>query len=110
MEKEKVTCIVLSYNNIEFIYEAINSVLLQDYMNIELIISDDGSENFDVGEIKNYVEKNKGENIEKLIVNKNVVNIGTVKILTMLLRNLQENIFFLWQPMISLFQKVFSFC
>lgn len=79
MEKEKVTCIILSYNNIEFIYEAINSVLLQDYMNIELIISDDGSTNFNVDEIKNYVNKNKGKNIEKLIVNKNIVNIGTVK-------------------------------
>jgi len=38
-----VSIICLSYNHRDFIAEAINSVLAQDYPNIELIVIDDGS-------------------------------------------------------------------
>ena len=39
----KVSVIILSFNQAEFIAEAINSVLNQTYKNLEIIISDNGS-------------------------------------------------------------------
>tara|TARA_Y100001970_G_C14235567_1_gene861578 strand:- start:1539 stop:2546 length:1008 start_codon:yes stop_codon:yes gene_type:complete len=39
----KVSIIILSYNQADFIKEAINSVLNQTYTNLEIIISDNGS-------------------------------------------------------------------
>ena len=42
-----VSVILLSYNNLQFLYNAIDSVLLQNYPRLELIISDDCTEGFD---------------------------------------------------------------
>ena len=40
----KVSIILLTYNQVDYIEEAINSVFSQTYNNWELIISDNGSE------------------------------------------------------------------
>lgn len=70
--------IITNYNQWEYIFNAINSVIKQDYNNIELIITDDASKNFDSEQIKRYLSKSKIKNI-KFILNEK--NIGTVKTL-----------------------------
>lgn len=74
----KVTVIIFSYNNLKYIYEAIDSVLQQNYENIQLIVTDDGSKNFDSVAIKSYIEQNKKNNIKEFIVRTNEKNLGTV--------------------------------
>jgi glycosyltransferase involved in cell wall biosynthesis len=73
-----VTVPVLVYNNAEYIKGAIDSVLMQNYPNIELIISDDASASFPISEIEGYLEK-KRENIKKAVIRQNPRNLGTVK-------------------------------
>lgn len=81
-----VTSIVLCYKKFEYLYEAIDSILNQDYPCIELIISDDASESFPEEEIRNYIEKNKKENIIETIIITNERNLGTVRNLNGALR------------------------
>ena len=74
-----VSIIIISYRNFSHIYEAIDSALMQDYSRIELIIADDGSEEFPEQEIKTYIDKHKRDNIEDILVYSNEKNLGTVK-------------------------------
>ena len=78
MKIKKVSIILIHYNQKEFIKEALKSVFNQTYNNIELLIADDASEDFDLKELKKYIEKeNKNKIKVKYQVNKE--NIGTVK-------------------------------
>ena len=74
-----VSVIICCYRRFQFIYEAIDSVLSQSYGAIELLISDDGSDNFPEKKIRNYIEKHKGENIKNVIINHETQNQGTVR-------------------------------
>ncbi|BCZ47095.1 glycosyl transferase [Clostridium gelidum] len=74
-----VSTIILTYKNFKYIYEAIDSVLKQDYKNIELIINDDGSDNFNKDKLFEYIYINKNDNIKNVIINQNDQNIGTVR-------------------------------
>ncbi|TYC82196.1 glycosyltransferase [Acetobacterium wieringae] len=74
-----VSIIICSYKNTEYIFDTINSVLTQDYQNIELIISDDHTENFNENIYIDYITKNNKGNIKNVIVHKNGKNLGTVK-------------------------------
>ena len=71
--------VVLVYRHYEYLYSAVRSILSQDYHNIELIISDDGSTNFPKEEISKFIENNKTENIRSVLVRQEPKNIGTVK-------------------------------
>lgn len=79
--KKLVSVIVLSYKNINGIFETVDSVLKQDYENIELIISDDGTPDFsnEIARISDYINTNKRDNITNVIINAIEVNGGTVK-------------------------------
>ena len=82
--EEKISCqlvsiIILSYKNLNYIFDTINSVLIQDYPNIELIISDDNTEEFNKDIYIDYIVKNNKGNIKKIVVNKNKKNLGLVK-------------------------------
>ena len=74
-----VSVIVLSYRNVEYLFSCIDSIFDQTYGNIELILSNDGADEFDVDAVKAYAESKRSENITKLVVNKNEQNVGTVK-------------------------------
>lgn len=74
-----VTCIIPCYKKFDYLYQAIDSVLIQNYGRIELLVSDDGSPNFPKQEIVEYINKNKKENIERVLVHHNEQNIGTVR-------------------------------
>ena len=75
----QVSVIILSYNNLTYLEQAINSVLIQDYANIQLIVSDDCSDFFDVNLVNQYIDKVKKNNIRHFIVSSNEKNMGTVR-------------------------------
>ncbi|MBV1756285.1 MAG: glycosyltransferase [Dethiosulfatibacter sp.] len=80
MEKSgMVTVIVLSYNKFDYLYEAIESALNQSYEKIEIIIQDDASVSFPKKQIVSFIEKNKGKNLVRFLVESNEKNLGTVK-------------------------------
>lgn len=89
MEKKKgnkISIIVICYNNYEYIFESLRSIIGQTYDNIELIISDDGSTYFNKEEVERYLADNPKSNIKNAIININAVNVGTVKHLEALYR------------------------
>ena len=57
----------------------IGSVLAQDYPNIEYIIADDGSYNFDEAMLSEFIKDNRKANIVAVKIIHNENNIGTVK-------------------------------
>lgn len=77
---KKASIILTNYNSEEYIYQALDSIIRQDYKNIELIITDDCSKKFDKKEIVQYINQKskKIQNVNFLI---NKKNIGTVKTL-----------------------------
>lgn len=79
MNKDLFSVILLHYNQPRYILTAIDSVLKQDYDNIELVIADDASTDIDLDMIKSYLEENKKDNIANIIYSINEVNQGTVK-------------------------------
>ena len=81
MKKKLVSVVTVSYRNIEGIYKTVDSVLLQDYPQIEIVISDDGTPGFEkhINRIKKYINNNQKGNIVNVIVNSIKKNCGTVK-------------------------------
>lgn len=73
-----VTIFVLVYNNADSLDSTIQSVLQQTYENAEVIISDDGSSNYDTGILETYAEQLR-QKYAKVRVNVNEKNVGTVK-------------------------------
>ena len=53
--KMKVSLLVFSYNQFKYIEDAIHSALNQDYCNLEIIISDDCSNDGTFDLVKNLV-------------------------------------------------------
>lgn len=74
-----VTVYVLTYKKFDSIYRNLQSVIDQDYPSIELIVSDDGSPNFPKTDISSFIDSNKGNNIQSVIILDNQENVGTVK-------------------------------
>lgn len=79
INKPLISVIVLCYKNFVYTFDALDSILTQDYENIELIVSNDCSDDFDVDLIAEYIQNNKKSNITNVIINKNDVNMGTVR-------------------------------
>lgn len=74
-----VTVVTPSYNNSKTIFGAIDSVLMQSYPNIQYIVCDDASNDFDGEEIIKYIRKKNTGNIVDLIVTRNDSNLGITK-------------------------------
>lgn len=79
MENNLVSIIILSYKNLQYLKETIDSVLSQTYSDIEIIIGDDGTEQFDDTFYKEYINSNSSYNIKNIVVYKNNSNMGIVK-------------------------------
>lgn len=74
-----VSCVITTYNQKkEYLIEAIASIISQDYPKIEIVISDDGSKEFDESFIKEYIENNNKGNIKTITIIRNATNTGTV--------------------------------
>lgn len=76
LQKPLVSVISLTYKNFESLRITMESVINQDYPNIEYIISDDGSENFPEDEVDSFLQNHPESTIR---VFRNNVNVGTVK-------------------------------
>lgn len=74
----KVSILLLCYNNFCYIFEALDSIFNQTYINIELIISDDCSDDFDLKKLQKYISKKPKDKVRKIIINQNIINEGTV--------------------------------
>ncbi|MBU3179958.1 glycosyltransferase [Clostridium psychrophilum] len=74
-----VSVLVLSYNNLKYMKECLNSILEQNYQQIEIIISDDFSSDFKKDEIEQFILDNKKGNMVNYVINQNSNNLGTVK-------------------------------
>lgn len=71
--------VITSYKNHEYIREAVDSVLTQDYPSIQLIVSDDGSCDFDEKALNAYIEAHKAANITDVQIYAHAENQGTVQ-------------------------------
>lgn len=78
-EPTLVSCIIISYNQDKYIQEAIDSVLVQEYENIELIVADDCSAAFNQNQLSDYINSKRNSNISSWLVYSNQINLGTVK-------------------------------
>lgn len=74
-----VSIIVLGYNNYLYFEECMDTIFKQSYSNIELIIADDCSLNFNYKKIKDYILNKAGENIVAYKILRNEKNLGIVK-------------------------------
>ncbi len=80
-----ITCYILTYRRFENLFTTIDSVLVQDYPRIEIGIFDDGSDGFPEEEIREYIDRRKGDNIESIVIHRNRQNLGTVKNMNIML-------------------------
>lgn len=71
--------LVLCYKNMDLLFGMLDSIFRQDYPRIQLIVSDDGSEDFDVELVENYIQMHKRPNVEQVLVRSNEVNMRTVR-------------------------------
>ena len=70
--------IIPSYNSPD-IYATLDSVLMQDYPRIQLILIDDCSAQFPKEEVTAYIARHSGENLVRWQVLVNPENLGTVR-------------------------------
>lgn len=74
-----ISIVTATYKKFDNISDTIGSVLMQNYPNIEYIITDDGSDNFPEKEIRDFLEANHKGNITRYDIIHHEKNIGTVK-------------------------------
>lgn len=79
MGEELFSFVITVFNNQKYIYEALDSVLAQDYPRIQLIVSDDGSLAFETEALRAYIEANKAANITDVQIYAHDKNRGTVR-------------------------------
>ncbi|MBD5136064.1 MAG: glycosyltransferase [Lachnospiraceae bacterium] len=80
MVKGRISVITLSYNNLQYYKECLESILCQSYHDIEWILSDDCSDDFGeyINKIEEMVRNNTG-NISNYVIRQNSCNMGVVK-------------------------------
>lgn len=79
MSNPTISLIVLSYNNSQYIRGMLDSIIDQDYREIELVISDDGSKDFSARAVETYLGRSAPTRFVKTRVNRNPANLGIVK-------------------------------
>lgn len=74
-----LSIVIVAFNSGDYLFEAIDSVIKQDYPKMELIISDDGTKNFDEGRIRTYIDDRRKDNLIKYKILHREKNVGTVR-------------------------------
>lgn len=70
---------VISYKNYKYIFETLDSILIQDYPYIEILVSNDASEDFNAQEVERYIKTKAKSNVVSYKVWQQPINLGTVK-------------------------------
>ena len=78
-EKPLVTVAVLVYKNAQYLCDCLSSIFEQNYDNIQLIISDDGSPDFSCAQVEKFIRSSNAANIESYFVHTMENNGGTSK-------------------------------
>lgn len=87
MSDKMFTVVVTHYNQLEYYKTAIDSVLMQNYKNIELIFTDDCTQDINENEIIKYINNKKRENIKNVQIFIGKENLGTIKSLNRAVSN-----------------------
>lgn len=90
-QADLVSIVILCFRNFDGIEETIERIAEQTYKRIELIISDDCSDNFHVEEIQKITEQYV-DRFENIVINKNPQNMGTVKHINALFERIKGDI------------------
>lgn len=73
----KVSILLAAYNSGATIRESVQSVLNQNYLNLQMIICDDGTKEFDQGELEQFIQR-QDLSVEVKIIHQSK-NMGTVR-------------------------------
>ena len=81
MNGDLISFIIPCYRRFDGVYDTLESVFMQDYPAIEIIISDDGSPEWEeaLPEISAYAEAHRGPNIRRILYEHLPENQGTVR-------------------------------
>lgn len=90
--KMLLSVIILAYNQKDVLKQCIDSVLMQSYDNIEILVGDDSSYDYDEQEIKLHISKNRKENIKRIELVHHLENIGIVQNAAYMLKLAKGNI------------------
>lgn len=78
-KKPLVSIITATYKNFDNLFKTIESVVSQDYENIEYIITDDGSGNFPKENVVKYISSFDAKNLKNFHIIEQTKNVGTVR-------------------------------
>lgn len=79
MKKGLFSVVIVCYNQADLIYDCIDSILEQTYPQIEIIIADDHSYDYDYEKLSKYIEKKAKDNLKRYEIFTNEKNLGIVK-------------------------------
>lgn len=79
MEIPLFSVLLLNYRSGAYLFSALESILAQDYPALELIVSDDGSPDFDAAAVKSFIRSHARDNLKCFLVLTSCENRGTVQ-------------------------------
>lgn len=74
-----VSIIVLTYNQQYLLKDCLTSILKQKYSNLELVICDDASQDFDAEETARMIENLRQDNLKNYVIYQQPENVGTTE-------------------------------
>lgn len=90
-----ITVFVLCYKNTRRLWGMLDTIFSQSYPRIQLIVSDDCSDDFDVDDVYEYINQEERSNIRQITVRKNERNLGTVRHVAEVLALVEPELFVL---------------
>ncbi len=95
-----LSILVLSYNNLDRVYGTLDSVFMQDYPEMELILSDDASADFAAlrPRVADYIEAHRGPNVRDVRWVSHAENVGTVRNLNDAIRASEGDYLYFFSP------------
>lgn len=94
-DRPLISVLVLCYNNQKYIFQTLTSIFMQNYPNLEVLIGDDKSEDFDFDALNNWIQHHRPENIKNIFIKQNEKNLGTVANLEKLINESKGEFLFL---------------